>query len=238
MDAEILYEDGAVLVCRKPAGLAVQAAGPGRPDLVSRLKNYLAKEHRSKGGEPYLGVIHRLDQPVEGLLVFAKTKAAAASLSGQLASGLLKKQYLAVVWGRPAREKAGLEDWLIRDGASCRAEVVTGVSPLPGDARKAVLHYETAGTLRISGEELSLLRIRIETGRFHQIRAQLSHAGHPICGDRKYGGEELLRKVPAPGGGRMALCASALAFIHPVTGKEMAYGITPGEEPFSLFDGL
>lgn len=258
MDAEILYEDGAVLVCHKPAGLAVQTARVGQPDLVSRLKNHLAEELDGKK-QPYLGIVHRLDQPVEGLLVFAKTKEAAAALSGQLTDGILNKRYLAVVWGKPESGEGRLVDWLIKNAADSRAEVVTDREPLPGDAKKAMLSYRlleevcfqaadwcnTPGGTAEGGdmgmdsdrgsETLSLLDIRIETGRFHQIRAQLAHGGHPIFGDHKYSPERELRLARAQGGSRVALCACSLSFVHPASGKKMEYSIAPKGIPFSWF---
>lgn len=250
MDAEILYEDGAVLVCRKPAGLAVQTARIGQPDLVSRLKNHLAGGLGGKK-QPYLGIVHRLDQPVEGLLVFAKTKEAAAALSGQLTDGILNKHYLAVVWGKPEPAEGGLVDWLTKNTADSRAEVVTHREPVPGDARKAVLSYRLLDTAKMPGrpsagggmamgsdngaEVLSLLDICIETGRFHQIRAQLAYGGHPIFADHKYSPEKELRQARALGGSRVALCACSLAFLHPASGKKMEYGIIPEGIPFSWF---
>lgn len=223
MKSKILYEDNDILVIYKPAGLATQTARTGQMDAVNELKNYLKN--------PYLGVIHRLDQPVEGLLVFAKKKEAAGRLSAQLGSGALNKRYYAVVCGQPQPQEGVLSDYLKKDSATQSAAVFS--DPFP-EAQKAVLRYRVAGCLPAQ-EPAALLDIRIETGRFHQIRAQLSHAGWPVLGDSRYGNEEstaLSRRLNVK---NVALCAYALAFRHPVTGKNMNYQIKPEGEIFSRF---
>ena len=116
MKTEILYEDNSILVIRKPAGLAVQSARIGQQDVVSELKSYLAKQAGAGRGEPYLAVIHRLDQPVEGVLVFAKEKKTAAALTGQLSEGSLNKQYYAVLCGYPDCSEGDLVDYLRKEG--------------------------------------------------------------------------------------------------------------------------
>ena len=210
MQTQIVYEDEAVLVIRKPAGLATESAGIGQKDVVSELKNYVAK--KNPGKMPYLGIVHRLDQPVEGLLVFAKTKKAAENLTAQLGKGTLKKEYLAVVCGKVPENTGRLVDYLAKEKGMA---VVKNAA----DAKKAVLTY----TKKAETEKFTLLAVQIETGRFHQIRAQLSHAGFPILGDEKYGSEEskeLSRKKKIR---FTALCAASLSFRHPVTGKFMAF---------------
>ena len=142
MKTEMIYEDKDLLVIRKPAGLATQSAGVGQADVVSELKNYLARTSGSKG-QPYLGIIHRLDQPVEGLLVFAKNKNAAAALTKQLGgqenSGLLNKQYYAVICGKPLSKEGQLVDYLMKEDNL--AKVVTGQPSQSAQAKKAVLQY-------------------------------------------------------------------------------------------------
>ena len=227
MRCRIMYEDESVLVAYKPAGLATQSAGVGQADAVSELKNYLAKA--SKGAErtaadkgakgtlrqPYLGVVHRLDQPVEGLLAFAKTQGAAAALTKELQKGTLNKTYQALVAGRPKESEGDLTDELWKDGNFVR--VVTGRGKEYPDAKEARLHYRVLA----SDAEKSLIEVQIETGRFHQIRAQLAHAGMPILGDRKYGNasSEILAKDMGLRG--LALYARTLELIHPVTKKKM-----------------
>ena len=216
---EILYEDAHILCVVKPAGIAVQNASFGKPDMESILKNYLAP----KAGEkiPELYVVHRLDQPVEGVLVFAKTRKAAAGLQKQITEQRMQKKYLAVV-EKEMPEGVGqqLTDWLKKDR---QLAVVT--APEDKTAKKAVLEWNAVGTEAGS----SLLQIRLKTGRFHQIRCQLSNAGMPIAGDTKYGGH------PLPGGRGIALCAFSLTFTHPVTGKSMVFVHQPDGMAFTEF---
>lgn len=238
-EPEILYEDGEILVCRKEAGLAVQSARAGQMDLESLLKIYLTGKpsgggsvSRAAGGRaPYLGIIQRLDQPVEGLLVFAKTPGAAAELNRQQQQGRIKKEYLALVEGIPARESGRLEDFLVKDGKTNTSRVVKDGTQ---GAKRALLEYRVERT--VEGEDVSqaeslgtekkaLLRIRLHTGRHHQIRVQLSAMGHPLAGDVKYGGHRA-------GGGDIGLCAFKIGFFHPKTGKWMEFQNLPKGEIF------
>lgn len=232
MQTQIVYEDEAVLVIRKPAGLATESAGIGQKDVVSELKNYVAKKNLGK--MPYLGIVHRLDQPVEGLLVFAKTKKAAENLTAQLGKGTLKKEYLAVVCGKVPENTGRLVDYLakekgmavVKNAADAKTE-----KDVDAQAKKAVLTY----TKKAETEKFTLLAVQIETGRFHQIRAQLSHAGFPILGDEKYGSEESKELSREKKIRFAALCAASLSFRHPVTGKTMAFTQTPQNPAFADF---
>lgn len=231
MRCEIIYEDKEVLVIYKPAGLATQTARVGQPDAVSELKNYLAKGATA----PYLGIIHRLDQPVEGLLVFAKNKMAAAALTAQLGqkeSGIFNKQYRAVVCGKAEKKQDTLVDNLVKlpDG---RAEIATSDNR---EAKRAVLRYECLAEQKLSEETtISLMEISIETGRFHQIRVQMANAGLPLLGDLKYGGEEEISVSGQLSVRFVALCACRLVFRQPVTGKELCFEIRPRGEIFHRF---
>ena len=256
MQTQIVYEDEAVLVIRKPAGLATESAGIGQKDVVSELKNYVAK--KNPGKMPYLGIVHRLDQPVEGLLVFAKTKKAAEDLTTQLGKGTLKKEYLAVVCGKVPENTGRLVDYLIKvngmavvkDAADAQIKDAADVQvknaadaktekdvdaqaekAADPQAKKAVLTY----TKKAETEKFTLLAVQIETGRFHQIRAQLSHAGFPILGDEKYGSEESKELSREKKIRFTALCAASLSFRHPVTGKTMAFTQTPQNPAFADF---
>lgn len=248
MQTQIVYEDEAVLVIRKPAGLATESAGIGQKDVVSELKNYVAK--KNPGKMPYLGVVHRLDQPVEGLLVFAKTKKAAENLTAQLGKGTLKKEYLAVVCGKVPENTGRLVDYLakekgmavVKDAADAQSEKdadaqsekdadVQSEKAADAQAKKAVLTYMK----KAETEELTLLAVQIETGRFHQIRAQLSHAGFPILGDEKYGSEESKELSREKKIRFTAFCAASLSFRHPVTGKTMAFTQAPQNPAFADF---
>ena len=221
MRTKVIYEDKDIMVIHKPAGLATQTGQIGSMDVVSELKNYLA----AKGEDSYVGVIHRLDQPVEGLLVFAKNKSAAAHLSGQLAKDNLNKEYDAVVCGVTECREETLTDYL-RKGNDSRAQVVTGEEARFPDARRAVLHYcvkEEAPPF----PGTTLIHVTLQTGRFHQIRAQMAHAGYPLLGDVKYGNEMSAELSRQYGIRQVALCASAMSLQHPVTGKKLHFEIKP-----------
>ena len=212
---EIVHEDDAVIVCHKYSGIAVQTAAPGQADMVSELKKHLAKQG---GSNPYLAVIHRLDQPVEGLLVFAKTEAAAAVLSKQVQDHAFTKEYTALVYGKMPQQQDELTDHLVKDARSNTSRVV---SEKDKNGKRSVLHYEVTEET----EKTQTLRILLKTGRHHQIRVQLSHAGCPILGDNRYGTEAAKRYASEQGVRKLCLCASRLEFTHPVTGKRMAYSI-------------
>lgn len=209
-DMNIQYEDKELLVVYKPAGLATQSARVTSPDLVSSVTRHL------KGAPVY--VVHRLDQPVEGLLVLAKTKQAAAGLSKQLQAGTLNKQYYALVyWGTEELLKEGiLADYLWKNPQTQKAEIVAQAS---GKGKQAKLHYR----VMTGKDDIALLDVRIETGRFHQIRAQLAHAGFPILGDQKYGTQTSMERSEELGIKNVSLFAYALTFTHPKTGKQMEF---------------
>ena len=214
----ILYEDQQMIVCRKKAGIAVQTKKVKEPDLYSQLMNYLA----AKGEKPYIGIIHRLDQPVEGVLVFAKTKEAAAHLNKQLNQKGFGKYYLAVTSQTMPEDSGILENYLLKDGKSNTSVVVDHKTI---GAKKAILSYEVIQRK----EKLNLIRIKLETGRHHQIRVQLAHIGCPLVGDRKYGPKEVPEEFAKMG---LALCACRLDFLHPSTGKPMLFEVEPMGDAF------
>lgn len=221
MKDRIIYEDTEVLVCKKAAGIAVQTAKFGQQDMVSLLKNYRAM----KKEEPYIGLVHRLDQPVEGVMVFAKSKQAAANLSKQISEKQTDKYYYAVVCGKPKEKQANLVDYLCKDGKKNTSGVVTKETV---GAKRAELFYEVVE----EKEDKALLRIELKTGRHHQIRVQLSHMGCPIYGDSKYNKfyeEEKRGYMP------LALCAYKIAFFHPKNRKKMEFQIQPEGEGFLEF---
>lgn len=220
---DILREDHDIIVVYKEAGLATQSGRIGQKDLVSEVKKHLA----GAGKAPYLGIIHRLDQPVEGLLVFAKTKEAAADLTAQLQNEGLGKFYYAVTCKRGAQEEGDLEDHLQKDPA-------TGLQTVcrqGATSQRAALHY------RLIAEEdgLFLYQIKLETGRFHQIRVQMAHAGMPLIGDQKYGGERAVQIARQKGIRTVALCAYALSFRHPKSGAPVTVEIRPKGAAFEAF---
>lgn len=231
----IIYEDEHMIVVFKPVGIATQTARVGQQDMVSELKNYLAKETEYRGkGEPYLGVVHRLDQPVSGILVFSKTKQAAADLNRQMNSGKLHKYYYAVIYGIPHKEEERLENYLYKDARGNKSLVVDESFP---DAKKAVLVYKKVKTLMIleKQQEVSLLEIQLLTGRHHQIRVQLAHHNMPLLGDSKYGSESSKQLSREIGCRNTALCAYKLKFFHPATGKEMIFEKQPEGDIFLPF---
>ena len=222
----ILYEDKDILVCHKPAGVAVQSARFGMADMESSFKNHLAL--KTPGKMPYLGIIHRLDQPVEGVLVFAKTPKAAAELNRQIASKTVTKEYLAVTAQMPEEKQGHLEDYLKKDNRTNSSSVVTPKTP---GAKKASLDYSIQEEIKdertVTGKRI-LVKIILDTGRHHQIRVQLSHEGLPLLGDRKYNpsGEK---------GTSLGLCSSCLEFKHPRTGKMMKFETEPQGSAFLDF---
>lgn len=218
----ILYEDTAVIVCRKPAGIATQTPIVGQTDIVSLLKGYRS----GKGEEPYIGLVHRLDQPVEGVMIFAKTKAAAAKLSKQVAERDFVKEYYAVVEGEPKQPEGMLVHWLLRDGRTNTSAVVGENTP---EAKEAKLEYKVLETIENNGAKRSLLHVILHTGRHHQIRVQLSATGCPIVGDRKYGRQQQKGYEP------LSLCSRRVNFEHPETGKRMDFTIVPQGKQFHQF---
>lgn len=237
---KIVYEDKEILVIHKPANLAVQTARLGEGDMVSELKNYLSGKSGGKG-EPYVGVVHRLDQPVEGLVVFAKNKAAAADLSRQTADHTMKKQYCALVPAMADHEKEKEEkelqtirDCLVREGQGNRSQVTGQRSRFKegeAEGKEACLRYRVAGVRK----DISLLEIQLETGRHHQIRVQLAHAGMPVLGDGKYGNEKSRLLSIQTGCRQMALCACKLEFTHPQSKKREVFQVSPLHPLFSDF---
>lgn len=227
----VLFEDNDILVCHKPAGIATESASIKTEDMVSLVKKYLCESYGKS--DPYLGLIHRLDQPVSGILVFAKTPAAAASLSAQVKTDDMGKYYKATVHGNlypvsgtaesSISEWVLLTDYLLKESKSNRAVIVNkgkkGADGKP--AKEAKLLYKTLSY--DPDTDSSVLQIKLLTGRFHQIRAQLSNIGHPILGDVKYGAEPINSLDSGRSG--IALTADELHFKHPTTGKEMQFNI-------------
>lgn len=218
MQPEILFEDNDIIVCRKPAGIAVQTASVSSPDMVSVLKNYLFMQSKNPvSGEPYLAVIHRLDQPVEGILVFGKTKKAAANLSSQIQNGRFQKYYQAITEGVPPKPEGTLCDYLIKDSRSNTSRVCSSDT---SGSKKSSLSYRILNKKEEKGVSLSLLEISLHTGRHHQIRVQFANAGCPLLGDRKYNPSG----IPVT---NLALCACRLVFYHPVTKEKMQFETVP-----------
>ncbi len=220
MDWKIIFEDGEMLVAEKPQGMPTQVDKTGDLDLLSALEQHC--------GHP-LGLIHRLDRPVGGLLVFAKTKRAEAAFAKQMQEGILEKRYLAVLLGKMPEEKGTLIDYLKKNTRTNLSEVV---SPKDKMGKKAVLHYEVFQTKVEENQILSLVEIQLETGRHHQIRVQTAHAGAPIWGDKKYNPQFQRR-----GRTEIALWAYSLKGLHPATNQPWSFVNMPKDGIFQFFYG-
>lgn len=226
MKLQILFEDEDIIVCYKPSGVPTQTAKLGTQDMVSLLKNHLYKKEKK---EPYVAVVHRLDQPVEGILVFAKSPAAAKELSRQVQQGGgFGKYYKAVVCGIFESTEGVLNDYLVKDGKNNTSRVCSASEK---GAKKAVLNYEVLGTVEVAGKMGSLVRIKLGTGRHHQIRVQMANAGHPIVGDTKYGKQDLMTGNTWK---QIALCAYRLEIVHPKAKKNMEFEIEPEGKGFQI----
>ncbi|HIU75160.1 MAG TPA: RluA family pseudouridine synthase [Candidatus Pelethocola excrementipullorum] len=224
---DILMEDDDILVVRKKAGMAVQHAGVGQMDMEHLLLNYLAGKGKVGRRIPYLAVIHRLDQPVEGVIVFAKNPGAAKILNAQMQKNEIHKEYLAVVDHAQTITRGRLVDYLLKNGRSNFSKVTTKGTP---GGKLAELEYQILEQSETDGK--ALVRIILKTGRHHQIRVQMAHAGMPLYGDRKYNPQY-------KDGGNLALCAHRLSFRHPRTGKILRFQAVPENRVFAIFgEGL
>ena len=244
MELNILFEDKHIIVCEKPAGVPAQSDKGQAMDMVSWLKIYLREKEPEKG-VPYVAAVHRLDRPVGGIMVFAKTPKAAAGLSQQIQQGKVRKQYLAVISGdyskELGKEPKELCDYLKKDGKTNLSVVTSEKDKL---AKKARLAYQVLETIKETNakaekgledtEALSLLDIELFTGRHHQIRVQLSHNLTGIWGDTKYNAKNCEKK----GFYEIALYSWKLSFSHPVTGKSMSFEKIPQKYPFHCFKVL
>ncbi|MBN1104213.1 MAG: RluA family pseudouridine synthase [Deltaproteobacteria bacterium] len=210
---EVLYEDNHLIAVLKPAGVLVQGDRSGVPSLMDMTKEYIKSKY-GKPGKVFLGLLHRLDRPVSGVVLFARTSKAASRLSEQWRSRSVKKVYWALVHGRMEPPAGTLTSYL-KKGPS---RVETGFEGARG-VQEATLSHRT---LRRS-EPHSLLEIHLHTGRKHQIRVQLAAAGCPIVGDVKYGG------TPSRSGPGLCLTARSLTFIHPTRGEEVTIEAPPPE---------
>lgn len=204
---EILYEDNHIIIVNKASGEIVQGDKTGDTPLSETLKAFV-KERDKKPGNVFMGVVHRLDRPVSGVVVFAKTSKALSRLNAMFASGDVHKTYWAITRGTPAEPEAELHHWITSIERSNKSFAWN--QPRAG-AKEARLAYK----LIASGDRYNLLQVRLMTGRKHQIRVQLSSIGCPVKGDLKYGDK---RSNPD---GSISLHARRIQFIHPVSGKEI-----------------
>ena len=206
---KIIYEDNHIIVVEKIPNIPSQADKTGDEDMLSMVKQYI-KEKYCKPGNVYLGLVHRLDRPVGGVMIFAKTSKAASRLSDQIREKVFKKKYLAVVDGKIDNTKGTLQDYLYKDERNNISKVVAKEKK---NAKLAKLDYEVITYNEV--KDLSLVKINLHTGRHHQIRVQLSNFGHSIFGDQKYGTRGQ--------GKQIALWAYELTITHPITKEEMIF---------------
>ena len=269
-DIRIVFEDNHLLVVEKPPNMLTQGDHTGDGDMLTALKEYIRQKY-NKPGNVYLGLVHRLDRPAGGGMVFAKTSRAASRLSDQMRTGAFGKTYLAVVHGVPDKLSGTLVNYLIKDEATnivkavdvpysegssralhnnegnSRAHPIRAhsnnegglrahpnnegssgihVANMPANAKKAVLDYEARST----ADGLTLVQIRLRTGRPHQIRVQFAAIGHPLYGDQKYGAT-----LNRPGE-QLALWAAGITFIHPTLKEPVSFNSDPPSAyPWSLF---
>ncbi|MEG2511867.1 MAG: RluA family pseudouridine synthase [Acetivibrio sp.] len=225
-ELNIIFEDEDILVCIKPQGVPSQSDKTGDFDMVNQLKNFLFRKSPSQG-EPYVGLIHRLDRPVGGIMVFAKNKEAAKILSESIRNRDMTKRYLAVLnYNKEPvkKEEQLLTDYMIKDGRTNLSKITNAQDK---NGKKAQLTYR----IREIKEEYSLAEILLLTGRHHQIRLQMAAHLGGIVGDTKYNPLYQEKK----GWNKMGLYAYELTLIHPKTKKRMSFQSIPKEEPFDLF---
>ncbi len=225
---EILFEDAHIIVCKKLPGVATQSQNVRSKDMVSLIKRHIYQTATIKK-EPYLAVIHRLDQPVCGVLVFAKTPTAAKDLNKQLQQKGFGKHYKALLTQKPSNELENkpLVDYLKKDSSTNSSMICSPEDPL---GKKAILQYQICPSLNQEDlqlfshcnlqdlEALTLVHITLDTGRHHQIRVQMSNLGCPILGDTKYGNITSINKWE-----NIALCAYKLEFKHPITSENLTF---------------
>ena len=219
---DVLFEDKSHIVCVKPVGV-LSAPEPGKRRNMPDLLKKQTRAYR-------IDIIHRLDQPVGGVMVYSKSGKVTPGLYKQMASHRIVKEYLAVVCGVPPQSQGTWEDWLLKDTARCKSRVV---APNTRGAKDASLSYRTLASVTDGDRTLSLVKVRLHTGRTHQIRVQFSSRRLPLLGDEKYGGaaDERLKGL--------GLWSYHLAFRHPTTGRMVDESCPPPDVyPWNLFNAV
>lgn len=229
MKVEILHEDADIIVCVKPFGMPAQGDKSRDTDLLSFLKNHIFEEEELEE-EPYLAMVHRLDRPVGGIMVFAKNQRAAARLSDQVQDGTMVKFYQAIITGELPDEYGMLEDYLVKDGKTNTSKIVKKGTK---GAKKAQLEYEVLDVFETDQGLLSYVLIELLTGRHHQIRVQMAGRGAGIYGDTKYNPQFAKTKKKYQ---QIALFATRLEFEHPVTGEHMVFKCEPEGDAFDVIE--
>ncbi|MBE7087351.1 MAG: RluA family pseudouridine synthase [Clostridiales bacterium] len=222
-DLVILHEDNHIIVVLKPQNVPTCEDSSKDMDLLTMVKEYIRTTY-NKTGNVYVGLVHRLDRPTGGVMVFAKSSKAAARLSEQMKNGDFEKKYYAVVVGKPREEKATLTHYVKKNAVN---NMVYVCAMTEAGAKMAELDY----TLLDTKDDLSLVDVRLHTGRSHQIRVQMNAIGNPVYGDMRYGGEKAKK-------GYLALWSYYLSFTHPVSKERMVFRVQPPKDnnPWSKFD--
>ena len=216
----IIFEDNHLLVVEKPINVPVQEDNSKDLDFLNILKNYI-KKRDNKPGNVYLGLVHRLDRPVGGIMVFAKTSKSASRLSKQVQNHEFKKTYYAVVLNKLSHKQGTFTDYLLKDEK-------TNIVKVDNKGKKAILEYE----LIDYKDNMSLVKINLKTGRSHQIRVQFSSHGYPLYGDHKYNPKVLPNST-------IALFAYSISFYHPTTKEYLTFKIElPNKYPFNIFKDI
>ncbi len=209
MDLKVLYEDNHIIVVEKPVNIPSQGDKTGDLDMLTIIKQYI-KEKYNKPGDVYLGLVHRLDRPTGGVMVFARTSKAASRLSQQVRDKAMHKKYLCIVDGKMEKPKGSMRDFLLKNEKTNTSKVVKEGTK---NAKEGILEYEV---VKYNEEiNMSVVKVDLYTGRHHQIRVQFSSRGHSLSGDQKYG-------TRGKGKG-LALWAYSLSFIHPTTKQELTF---------------
>ncbi len=212
----VIYEDNHLLVVEKPINIPTQEDSSKDKDMLTILKEYL-KEKYNKPGNVYLGLVHRLDRPVGGIMVFAKTSKCASRLSEQIRLNKFNKIYNAVVMNK-INDHGSLTDYLLKDTKN-------NIVKVDKNGKESKLNYKRIKTI----DNMNLVEIKLETGRSHQIRVQMSHNGNPLYGDQKY-------NKNAKNGEQLALFSKKLEFFHPITNELLTFEIDlPDRYPFNIF---
>lgn len=220
---KILYEDNHIIVVLKPQNVASCGDESGDRNLLDMIKEYI-KITCNKPGNVYVGLIHRLDRPTGGVMVYAKTSKAAARLSDQIQNGEFDKRYLTVLCGVPENERGRLVNYLKKNPVN---NMVYISNQYAEGVKEAVLDYNMLD----SKSNYSLVEVKLQTGRSHQIRVQMAGIGHPVFGDMRYGGPNARK-------GKLALWAYSLSFYHPVTKEKLKFIYIPPEDeaPWKIFN--
>ena len=219
----VLYEDNHIIVVEKKPNILSQSDITGDKDLLTMVKEYVKEKYKQEGNV-YIGLVHRLDRPVGGIMVFAKTSKAASRLSDQIRTNSFKKVYSAIIVNSNLPSSSTLTDYLLKN---TKTNTVTCVKENTKDSKKAVLHYRVLSKIN----DLTLVKIQLETGRSHQIRVQFSSRNAPLWGDQRYNKD-------AKPGQQIALWASSLTILHPTSKEEMTFtSEMPSSYPWNIFKG-